>query len=85
MIHQLDLTLEQRPEVLERVLRVVRHRGFRVCHMNMTAQENNSLQLHMAVDSERAIELLSRQLEKLLDVTHCVVSTPAAMSQTVSA
>lgn len=85
MIHHLALTLEQRPEVLERVLRVVRHRGFRVCNMNMTEQDGNSLLLNMAVDSDRAVELLSRQLDKLLDVTQCVVTTPSAMSQTVNA
>ncbi|QSX33412.1 acetolactate synthase 2 small subunit [Shewanella avicenniae] len=84
MIHHLALTLEQRPEVLERVLRVVRHRGFRVCSMNMTEQDDKYLQLNLAVDSDKAVELLSRQLDKLLDVTHCVVSTPAAMSQTVN-
>lgn len=84
MIHHLALTLEQRPEVLERVLRVVRHRGFRICSMNMTEQDDKLLQLNMTVDSDKAVALLSRQLDKLIDVTQCVVSTPSAMSQTVN-
>ena len=35
MEHQIDLTAQHRPEVLERILRVVRHRGFIVTKMVM--------------------------------------------------
>ena len=35
MEHQIDLTAQHRPEVLERILRVVRHRGFTVTQMDM--------------------------------------------------
>ncbi|WP_319782827.1 acetolactate synthase 2 small subunit [Oceanisphaera sp. IT1-181] len=66
--YQLQVTAQFRPEVLERVLRLTRHRGFRVAQMDMTTQDAN-LVINMRVESERAIELLSRQLEKLLDVT----------------
>lgn len=34
--HQLSIQARFRPEMLERVLRVVRHRGFQVCAMNMS-------------------------------------------------
>ena len=33
--HRLNIQTCARPEVLERVLRVVRHRGFRLCALNM--------------------------------------------------
>lgn len=33
--HQLSIEARFRPEILERILRVVRHRGFQVCSMNM--------------------------------------------------
>ncbi|ART82509.1 acetolactate synthase 2 small subunit [Oceanisphaera profunda] len=66
--YQLQVTAQFRPEVLERVLRLTRHRGFRVAQMDMTTQGAN-LVINMLVESERAVELLSRQLEKLLDVT----------------
>jgi acetolactate synthase II small subunit len=33
--YQLNLITGSRPEVLERVLRVVRHRGFALCQLNM--------------------------------------------------
>lgn len=82
MIHTLELELHQRPEVLERVLRVTRHRGFKVTMMNMRSGQNNHSHLDLEVDSERAIELLSNQLTKLVDVTQCkVLSEEAQMSQ----
>lgn len=71
MIYTLTLTLAQRPEVLERVLRVVRHRGFKVTRMNMQLEDCKTASLDMAVESERAIELLTNQLEKLIDVIQC--------------
>lgn len=83
MNHSLEVTLIQRPEVVERVLRVVRHRGFTVTNMNMRLGEE-SVYLSMSVSSERAIELLSNQLTKLVDVTGCHVMQPA-MSQSASA
>ncbi|MCL1076254.1 acetolactate synthase 2 small subunit [Shewanella dokdonensis] len=84
MIHHLVLTLEQRPEVLERVLRVTRHRGFRVCDMRLSEQEDKRLLLDMAVDSDKAIELLSRQLDKLMDVSTCVVQGQQSMACTIN-
>ncbi|EFM92938.1 Acetolactate synthase isozyme II small subunit [Actinobacillus pleuropneumoniae serovar 12 str. 1096] len=65
-----DLTLkaEKRPETLERILRVVRHRGFEVLTLN--AQNcGNQFEITLSVQSERAIELLTYQLSKLIDVT----------------
>ena len=35
MQHQVNVSARFNPETLERVLRVVRHRGFHVCSMNM--------------------------------------------------
>lgn len=37
MQHQVNVSALFNPETLERVLRVVRHRGFQVCSMNMEA------------------------------------------------
>ena len=66
MIHSLAVTAAQRPEVLERILRVARHRGFTVMQMQMRLEEDN-VSLDIKVDSERAIELLTNQLSKLID------------------
>lgn len=71
MKHTVKLILEQRPEVLERVLRVVRHRGFKVTKMNMQLKDGKTAVLDMTVESDRGIELLTKQLDKLIDVIEC--------------
>ena len=73
MIYNLALTLAQQPEVVERVLRVTRHRGFRVTEMDMHLGDNGTTRLGLVVESDRALELLSHQLSKLIDVTACEV------------
>ena len=67
MEHQIDLTAQHRPEVLERILRVVRHRGFTVTNMDMQLIDDK-VRLKFTVKSDRTLELLVSQLEKLPDV-----------------
>lgn len=66
---QLKLTLNQSPEVLERVLRVARHRGFKVEQLEW---QHESGELLLTVSSDRAIFLLINQLAKLVDVKEIV-------------
>lgn len=67
MEHQIDLTAQHRPEVLERILRVVRHRGFTVTQMDMQLIEGK-VRLKFTVKSDRTLDLLVTQLEKIYDV-----------------
>ena len=67
MEHQIDLTAQHRPEVLERILRVIRHRGFTVTQMDMQLIEDK-VRLKFTVKSDRTLDLLVSQLEKLPDV-----------------
>ena len=67
MEHQIDLTAQHRPEVLERILRVIRHRGFTVTQMDMQLIDDK-VRLKFTVKSDRTLELLLSQLEKLPDV-----------------
>lgn len=62
-----ELTAQHRPEVLERVLRVVRLRGFTVTNMDM-ALVDTQVQLKITVKSDRTFNLLVNQLAKLPDV-----------------
>ena len=51
MQHQVNVSARFNPETLERVLRVVRHRGFHVCSMNMAAAsdaQNINIELTVA-------------------------------------
>ncbi|GIU19449.1 MULTISPECIES: acetolactate synthase 2 small subunit [unclassified Shewanella] len=71
--YSLALNVQQRPEVLERVLRVVRHRGFKVANLSMQLNSNNSTSIDMLVQSEREVGLLTNQINKLIDVIDCQV------------
>lgn len=62
-----ELTAQHRPEVLERVLRVIRLRGFTVTNMDMALVETK-VQLKITVKSDRTFDLLVNQLAKLPDV-----------------
>lgn len=62
-----DLIAQHRPEVLERVLRVIRLRGFTVINMDMALIETQ-VQLKITVKSDRTFDLLVNQLAKLPDV-----------------
>ena len=62
-----ELTVQHRPEVLERVLRVIRLRGFTVTNMEM-ALVKTQVPLKITVKSDRTFDLLVNQLAKLPDV-----------------
>ena len=62
-----ELTAQHRPEVLERILRVIRLRGFTVTNMEVTLVETQ-VQLKITVKSDRTFDLLVNQLAKLPDV-----------------
>jgi len=69
MNHTLTIDAQQRPEILERVLRVTRHRGFNVQSLNMEQQaEGKQVRITVTVNSERPIDQLRNQLNKLIDV-----------------
>ena len=59
-----ELTVQHRPEVLERVLRVIRLRGFTVTNMEMALVETQ-VPLKITVKSDRTFDLLVNQLAKL--------------------
>ncbi|MGY4676637.1 acetolactate synthase 2 small subunit [Pasteurella sp. P03HT] len=65
--YQFRLEANQRPETLERILRVIRHRGFYVVAMQVQTKQNN-LYCDMTVQSEREFSLLINQLSKMYDV-----------------
>lgn len=65
--YQLVIKANKRPEVLERLLRVIRHRGFEVCYFNAEVGEN-IVTIQATVQSLRDKALLVHQLIKLPDV-----------------
>ncbi|MDO5054361.1 acetolactate synthase 2 small subunit [Pasteurella oralis] len=66
--YQFTLKANQRPETLERILRVIRHRGFYVVALQVQT-ENNIAHCDFTVKSERTLSLLVNQLSKMYDVS----------------
>ncbi|WP_018651261.1 acetolactate synthase 2 small subunit [Actinobacillus capsulatus] len=64
-----DLTIKAntRPETLERILRVIRHRGFGVLNLQ-AVNSGEEIAIQLTLQSQRDISLLTAQLEKLFDV-----------------
>ena len=82
MQHQVNVQARFNPETLERVLRVVRHRGFQICSMNMeTANDTQNINIELTVASQRPVDLLFSQLNKLVDVAYVAVQQCTSTSQ----
>ena len=65
----LDIKADDKPVLLERVLRVIRHRGFIVKQVAGTQNhESKVASVEINVDSDRPISFLVNQIEKLGDV-----------------
>ena len=60
----LDIKADDKPVLLERVLRVVRHRGFTVRQVAGTQNHQSKIaSVEIIVDSERPISFLTNQIE----------------------
>ncbi|CAM3024472.1 MULTISPECIES: acetolactate synthase 2 small subunit [Vibrio] len=65
----IDIKADDKPVLLERVLRVVRHRGFIVRQVAGTQNHESKIaSVEIIVDSDRPISFLTNQIEKLWDV-----------------
>lgn len=65
----LDIKADDKPVLLERVLRVVRHRGFVIKQVAATQNhESKVASVEIIVDSDRSISTLVHQIEKLWDI-----------------
>ncbi|MCA2015470.1 acetolactate synthase 2 small subunit [Vibrio tritonius] len=65
----IDIKADDKPVLLERVLRVVRHRGFIIRQVAGTQNHESKIaSVEIIVDSDRPITTLTNQIEKLWDV-----------------
>lgn len=76
--YSLTLHLKSKPEALERVLRVVRHRGFCINTMTMNQEGAQFTNVQLTLNSERDILLLTHQLNKLIDVLDTTLISDAS-------
>ena len=86
MTHTLFLQARNRSAVLERALRVTRHRGFDVKALNMQpADERKTIRVTVTVSGERPIDTLMMQLKKLTDVLSVHMSVEETVNLKVAA
>ncbi len=77
--HTLTIEANDRPATLERLLRVIRHRGFQLCKLSADALPDSDLvAIEATVKSERSIQLLLNQLNKLVDVNEAFIASTEA-------
>ncbi len=74
-MHALRMTLAPREGALVRVLGLIERRGFVPIRMGVEPSDNGNSELSLVVRSTRPIELLIRQLNRLLEVS-CVEVMP---------
>lgn len=77
--HTLEVTADNQPTVLERLLQVTRYRGFQVSDLSVSSEQSEQiLEIKMSVNQpsvdpaldQNGIERLYNQLNKLFDIKH---------------
>ncbi|KFA58670.1 hypothetical protein A9G48_08760 [Gilliamella sp. wkB18] len=66
--YQLTIKADNKLGTLERILRVIRHRGGHIKKMQMHTIDNHTFILSLTLATERAISTLQNQVAKLVDV-----------------
>jgi acetolactate synthase II small subunit len=70
----LIIEAQNSPELLERLLRIVRHRGFTVQKIIADSSEDDrSLHITLNVFSDRPVSLLSKQIEKTFGIIQVII------------
>jgi acetolactate synthase II small subunit len=78
MKHCLQIQLRSKEGAALRALGLIERRGFRLLSMNMSEAADDGCALAVNVSSERPVELLQRQLERLHDVLWVELKQPVA-------
>ncbi|WP_085247472.1 acetolactate synthase 2 small subunit [Gilliamella mensalis] len=66
--YQLTIRAYDKLGSLERILRVIRHRGGHIKSLQMQTIENNALTMTLILTTERPLSTLKNQVAKLEDV-----------------
>jgi acetolactate synthase II small subunit len=76
--YQLMISVDDKQVVLERILQVTRYRGFLINGMNANVNTGTKIgTIELMVSSERPIELLVDQINKLIDIKEVKVDNTA--------
>jgi|GEM_PF-1462316 len=71
-MHSLKLEVYNKPAILERVLQVIRYRGYELVSLQVIPQGMDMLTVLVTVDSEQPLYKLTNQLNKLYDLTRII-------------
>lgn len=73
--YQLTITVDDKQVVLERILQVTRYRGFLINGINAVVNTGTNIgTIELMVYSERSIDLLVDQINKLIDIKDVCVT-----------
>lgn len=77
--YQLTIKADDKQVVLERILQVTRYRGFLISGINAQVNTGTNVgTIELMVRSERPIELLVDQINKLIDIKEVKVDNSAS-------
>lgn len=81
MNHVLNITTNNTPAIVERLLQVTRYRGYELAGLELVSHADaSSLSITLTVRSDKPIQLLTNQLHKLYDIQQLeLVSADLAM------
>ncbi|QJC31632.1 acetolactate synthase 2 small subunit [Enterobacteriaceae endosymbiont of Donacia tomentosa] len=72
--YQLLIKTNISPEISERIIRIIRHRGFVIKTMKMEVISRlKNITFNLTIKSYKSINLLIKQIEKLIDVIHIAI------------
>ncbi len=77
--YQLTIKVDDKQVVLERILQVTRYRGFLISGLNANVNTGTHIgTIELMIRSERPIELLVDQINKLIDIKDVKVTSQAS-------
>lgn len=71
-MHSLKLEVNNKPAILERVLQVIRYRGYDLISLQVVPQGMDMLTVSLTVDGTQPVSKLTNQLNKLYDLTRII-------------
>ncbi|MDG1733994.1 MAG: acetolactate synthase 2 small subunit [Thalassotalea sp.] len=72
--HMFTITAHKNPLVMERLLQVVRYRGFTLHSVSMFPSDvEQEVNVQLSVETDKSVENLKNQLLKIIDIKHITV------------
>ena len=66
--YRLTIIAQQQPVLMERILQVVRYRGFSAKSLRMLPAQANKVVIEVSVEGDKSVENLQKQLLKIIDI-----------------